>query len=91
MRRAARTDQNQREIVDALRRIGASVELLHCQGGGCPDLLVALNGHTVLMECKSDEANPRLRESQRKWMAGWQGEAVVVCTPTQAVAVMRAQ
>ena len=40
MRRAARTDANHRQIVDALRAVGCKVRSLAALGGGIPDLLV---------------------------------------------------
>ena len=40
MRRAARIDRNQSEIVEALRKLGASVQPLHGAHDGIPDLLV---------------------------------------------------
>ena len=40
MRRAARVDDNQGQIVDALRRVGCSVWSLAGVGKGFPDLAV---------------------------------------------------
>jgi hypothetical protein len=42
LRRASKVDANQREVVAALRGAGASVQLLHAVGEGCPDLLVGI-------------------------------------------------
>jgi len=44
MRRTAKVDANHREIVDALRRIGAGVQSLAGVGNGVPDLLVYFRG-----------------------------------------------
>ncbi|HJP47915.1 hypothetical protein [Acinetobacter venetianus] len=44
MRRAAKIDANQTEIVKALRKFGASVQSLASTGKGCPDLLVGFRG-----------------------------------------------
>ena len=44
MRQAAKVDDNQAAIVEALRSLGASVESLAAVGKGVPDLLV---GFTV--------------------------------------------
>jgi hypothetical protein len=52
VRRAAKVDANQREVVAALRGAGASVQLLHAVGEGCPDLLVGYKGLTMLLEVK---------------------------------------
>lgn len=55
MRRMARVDGNQSEIVDGLRRIGAEVQHLHTIGKGCPDLLVAFRGQWYAVEVKDGE------------------------------------
>ena len=58
MRRAARADSNQAEIVDALRKVGASVQPIHTVGGGVPDLLVGFRGQNYLFEVKDGEKAP---------------------------------
>ena len=65
MRRAAKVDANQTEIVKALRQVGASVQSLAATGKGCPDLLVGIRGLNFLIEVK-DGAKPR---SDRKLTA----------------------
>jgi hypothetical protein len=91
MRRAARVDGNQPEIVKALRRIGASVQLLHTVGQGCPDLLAALAGRNVLFEVK-DPAQPpskrKLTDDEAVWFGNWKGEAHVIETAEQAIAIL---
>jgi Holliday junction resolvase len=52
MRRAARVDRNQSEIVTALRSLGCSVQPLHTIGSGCPDLLIGIDGQNLLIEVK---------------------------------------
>ena len=63
MRRAARTDANQAEIVAALRGVGASVQPLHAVGQGCPDLLVGKdNVQTALsLVCFDDELEEAMK------------------------------
>ena len=46
MRKFGKTDANHADIVDALRRVGASVVSLASVGNGVPDLLVGFNGRT---------------------------------------------
>ena len=53
MRRAAKVDANQTEIIAALRQSGAAVVSLAFAGQGIPDLLVSFKGLTLLMEIKS--------------------------------------
>lgn len=88
MRRAAKTDDNQAEIVAALRKIGASVQPLHAVGQGCPDLLVGWRGITSLLEVKDGKKPPsarKLTEDQVKWHAEWRGQVTVVETVEQAI------
>ena len=92
MRRAARTDANQAEVVKALRHAGASVQPLHTQGGGCPDLLVGFKGQTLLMEVKDGKKPPShdLTPDQREWIDAWRGGCVwVIRDVTQAVEVLK--
>lgn len=88
MRRAAKTDDNQAEIVAALRKIGASVQPLHAVGQGCPDLLVGWRGITSLLEVKDGKKPPSARKltpDQEKWHAAWMGQVTVVETVEQAI------
>lgn len=91
MRRAARIDRNQPEIVRALRALGASVEPLHTVGGGCPDLLVGFRRITLLLEVKDGNRPPSEREltpDQVRWHSTWQGHKAIVTSVDEAVAVM---
>lgn len=91
MRRAARTDANQEAITEALRKIGASVQLLHSQGAGCPDLLVGWRGMNTLLEIKDGSKPPsarKLTEDQVKWHAEWRGQVTVVENIEQAIAAV---
>lgn len=88
MRRAARVDDNQADIVAALRKIGASVQPLHAVGSGCPDLLVGWRGMTSLLEVKDGSKPPSARKltpDQVKWHANWRGQVAVVETIEQAI------
>jgi hypothetical protein len=55
MRRAARTDRNQTEIVKALRDMGAVV-LITSQLKNCFDILVYYRGSTLTVEIKDGTA-----------------------------------
>lgn len=80
MRRAARTDANQEEIIKALRAIGAQVVYLKEP----VDLLVGFRGTTHLMEIKTDDG--RLTKAQAEFLAKWNGgPAWIVQTPSQAI------
>jgi len=81
MRVRGRVDRNQPEIVRALRQIGASVQSLADVGQGCPDLLVAFRGKTLLMEVKDGLLPPsqkRLTEDEQIWHKTWQAPVLVV-------------
>ena len=74
---AARIDENQTEIVKALRQAGAVVHSLAAVGGGIPDLLVTHRGQTLMMECKDGSKPPSRRaltpaqvEFHRTWTGG---------------------
>src|SRR5947208_3539339 len=93
-------DANEREIVEALVNIGASVTRLN--ETGVPDLLVGYQGTTYLLEVKrprgprggvtsSTTAKKRadsgeMTEAQERWWARWNGgRPVVVRTPEDAL------
>ena len=74
--KAAKTDANQKAIVEALRKAGASVQLLHRVGGGCPDLLVGYRDHNFLFECKTSHG--ALNKKQLQFFCGWRGQKSIV-------------
>ena len=61
MRRAARTDSNQQEIVTALRKRGAVV-LITSQLKNCFDILVCHNSNVYLVEIKDGSLPPSARK-----------------------------
>lgn len=71
MRRAARRDSNEVEIVEALRARGAVVTLL--AHPGVPDLLVGYRGATELLEVKLP-LGPKGGKSQRREAEGGRGD-----------------
>ena len=83
MRRAARTDKNQRAIVAALRNAGCSVLSLAAIGQGCPDLLVGHRRTNTLLEIKT--AKGAANEKQRAWAQAWDGQCSIVRTPEEAI------
>jgi hypothetical protein len=75
MRRAARVDANQGEVIDALRKAGASVLVI----GQPVDLLVGHRGVTLLMECKNPQSRygkAGANDNQRSFMEAWTGGPV---------------
>ena len=71
IRRAARVDANQAQIVSALRAAGAYVWII-----GLPvDLLVGHKGHTFLVEVK-DGSRKRLTALQQDFFDNWSGSTL---------------
>lgn len=72
MRRKAKLDSNQPEIVSQLKAAGYSVVSLASMHKGIPDLLVGKNEITVLIELKSTK-NAKLTPDQQKFRECWFG------------------
>jgi hypothetical protein len=73
--RAARRDDNEAEIVKALRAVGATVRIV-TQGDGIPDLLVGYNGYSLLFEVKDGSKPPSARKltpAEQKFFDEWTG------------------
>ena len=86
--RHGRVDVNQKEICAALRKIGATVQILSDVGGGCPDLLVSRNGNIYLLELKDGTKPPskrRLTPAEAIWHANWQGHVAIVLSADDAI------
>ena len=83
MRRAARADTNQTEIVAAYRQLGASVQHLHTIGQGCPDLCIGIAGVNVLVEIKHGKGD--LTPDEQRWHTSWRGQVEVVDSVDKAV------
>lgn len=92
MRYANRIDENQRDIVKALREYGAVVRIIS-QGDGIPDLLVAYKGVTILMEVKDGDKVPsarKLTEAEQKFFDEWTGGMLVVVNSVdEAIATLQ--
>jgi len=80
---ACKTDRNQQEIMDAFRKLGATVQDLSACGKGVPDLLVGYNGLNYLCEVKDHLKPPSARKltpDQMAWHGEWLGQVCVVET-----------
>ncbi len=73
-----RIDANHREIVDALKAVGASVN-----EKGPLDVLCGFRGRNYLLEIKTTRG--KLRASQKAFLASWSGQAVVVRSVDEAL------
>jgi hypothetical protein len=85
-------DDNQSQIVEALRAIGATVRVV-TQGGGLPDLLVGFRGQTVLMEVKDGKKPPSARAltpAEQKFFDEWRGGMLIVVNSIdEAIAALK--
>ena len=90
-RRCARVDDNQAEIVKALRAIGATVTSTAGVGNGFVDLAVGYRGVNYLLEVKDGSKPPSARKltpDEAKFHNGWRGKAHVVATVQEAINVV---
>lgn len=79
MRRAARRDDNEEEIVKALRKAGAHVAYIDSP---C-DLIVGYRGRTVLLEVKDGNKPPsarKLTDNEQKFHDTWTGGPLFIVT-----------
>jgi Holliday junction resolvase len=77
---ARRVDDNQSDIVKALRACGAVVRVI-TQGDGIPDLLVAYRGYTILIEVKDGSKSPshrKLTDAEQEFFDKWTGGMLVI-------------
>ena len=96
--RAAKRDDNERAIIDALRAAGCRVQQL-TQGDGVPDLLVGMQPSTdkdarwVLLEVKDGDkpmSAQRLTPAQERWHEQFRHLPVfVVRSVDEAIEVIR--
>ena len=92
MRRAARIDANQPEILRAAEQLGCTVLLLHQVGKGCPDALIGHAGKrgrvNILVELKAEKG--KLTPEQIRFHREWRGQVAIVCTVADLLAVLKA-
>jgi hypothetical protein len=79
--RAARVDDNQRAIIEALERVGVSVEVI----GKPLDLLCCVRGETLVLEVKNPDGRDRITKEQAEFIARWPGRILIARTPEEAV------
>ncbi len=95
MKRNARVDENQKEIVSALRNVGCYVLHLH-QVKNAFDILIFWRGETWCCEIKSDKQPPskqRLTEGENLCKSSMEAVGVsyhVVKNPQEALRLVRA-
>lgn len=67
-----KVDLIQKDVVNKLRSMGATVVDLSAVGKGMTDLLVGFDGQTILLEVKSG-ADKKFTPAQIKFFATWTG------------------
>ena len=77
MFKRARIDDNQKQIVSYLRKVGATVQSLATIGSGCPDILVGYGGVNYLFEIKRPGKRKQLTSDQITWHDKWRGYVVL--------------
>ena len=88
MTQSKRVDANQVEIVSALRKAGAQVDITSMVGGGFPDIIAFYAGGIYPIEIKT--VNGKLTPEQVKWHAEHKRYVDVVHTAEQALIVIGA-
>lgn len=76
-------DANQKDIVEALVKIGCQVFDTSPVGNGLPDLIVLYRGELVFVEVKmpGEKLNPK----EKAWWEAYKGPGYVVNSPEMAV------
>lgn len=90
--RAAKVDANQRDVVQAFRSMGCSVQPLHTVGQGVPDLLCAIAGFNFLVEVKDGKKPPsaqKLTPDQINWHCQWRAPVYIVNSVVQAAQLVQ--
>ncbi len=81
MRRIARIDANQPEIIKAFRALGATVHPTYMVGQGFPDIAVGYRGQNYLIEIKDGNKEParrKLTKDEKEWHDGWKGKVIII-------------
>ena len=86
--RAKKVDDNQAEIVKALRACGVSIQDTSAVGKGFPDLVISYQGRNHLVEIKNPEARGKQNPRQMKFMTEWNAKIHIVTNVSEALAVI---
>ena len=77
-----RSDGNAREIIDAMRKYGASVEIIDRP----VDVLVGFRGVTAIAEIKTPRG--KLKASQKAFLEGWRGLSRVLRSVDEGIELL---
>jgi hypothetical protein len=91
MRRAARRDAGEQDIIKAMREAGAYVKVINDEG--LFDLLVSYRGKTLMIEVKDGTKPPsarRLTDAEQKFHDEWPGsDLYIVNSVDEALALLK--
>jgi hypothetical protein len=92
MRTAARVDDNQAQIVSALRQVGATVLVMSQLGHGAPDLAVGIFKRNFFLEVKNPDqpkSNQALTAEEAIFHSEWKGQVDIVHNVDEAIAALK--
>ena len=81
MRRNAKADDNQPQIVKAFRQLGYSVAHTHTIGKGFPDIVIGRDGVNTLVEIKDGlktKSQRQLTPDEKEFHEAWRGTVVII-------------
>ena len=81
MRRNAKADDNQPQIVKAFRQLGYSVAHTHTIGKGFPDIVIGRDGVNTLVEIKDGskvKSQRQLTNDEKEFHEAWRGTVVII-------------
>tara|TARA_R100000426_G_scaffold13940_1_gene13437 strand:+ start:4335 stop:4646 length:312 start_codon:yes stop_codon:yes gene_type:complete len=90
MRKKARVDANQKEIVQELRKRGISVLHTHQLGKGAPDIIVGYMNSNYLIEIKDgnkSKSQQRLTKDELDFSLKWRG-SYAVCNSLEQILLL---
>jgi hypothetical protein len=95
MRKRGKSDANQQQIIDDLRKLGFSVCDIHSLGHGIPDIIVGKDGkekkYNIIFEIKNDKMPPnkqKLTDDEIKWNKKWKGQVNTVKNVTEILEIL---
>ena len=91
MRKKARVDANQKEIVQQLRKLGVSVLHTHQLGRGAPDLVLGYRNDNFLVELKDGnktKSQQKLTPDEIKFQEKWGGNYSVCNSIEQILTII---
>lgn len=91
MRKKARVDANQKEVVQELRKLGISVLHTHQLGRGAPDLILGYRNDNFMIELKDGnktKSQQKLTPDEVEFQAKWKGNYAVCNSLEQILSVI---